>query len=110
MNSVGSTYFLVACIIVGAMSLVGLGVLFARSENIERPNLVGATTLVFCAVAVFLLWDGSRTGINIGPGVGWSAIGLSLFGFALGRVWDLILGGRDKVHHDDATLGADLAD
>src|SRR4051812_10259065 len=99
----GSTYFLVACVFVGAMALVGLGVLFVRAENIERPNLVAATTLLMSLIAIMLLWNAGKGSTNVSSGVAWSAILLSLFGFALGRVWDAILGARDKVHHDDAT-------
>jgi hypothetical protein len=106
----GSTYFLLACVIVGAMAVVGLGLLFVRAENIERPNLVAGTTLLFCAIAAALLWNASHAPRPAASSVAWSAITLSIFGFALGRVWDIILGARSKVHHDDATLGLDLSD
>jgi hypothetical protein len=106
----GSTYFLLACVVVGAMSVVGLGLLFVRAENIERRNLVAATTLTFSAIAAIVLWNASRGTEGVASAAAWSAIVLSLFGFALGRVWDVILGARSKVHHDPATLGSDLAD
>jgi hypothetical protein len=106
----GSTYYLLAWVIVGAMALVGLGLLFVRAENIERPNLVAAATLVGCLIATLMLWNAGRTGINVANGVAWGAILVSILSFFAGRIWDAILGGRDKVHHDDATLGGDLAD
>jgi hypothetical protein len=106
----GSTYFILACVIVGAMGVVGLGILFVRAENIERPNLVAGTTLAFSLFAAFLLANAASGGAAVGSATAWSAISLSIFGFVLGRVWDFILGSRDKVHHDNATLGSDLAD
>jgi hypothetical protein len=106
----GSTYFLLAWVIVAAMGVVGLGLLFVRAENIERVNLVAGTTLFFSAIAALLLWSATNSTRVAASGVAWSAIALSIFGFALGRVWDLILGARTKVHRDEATLGSDLAD
>jgi hypothetical protein len=106
----GSTYYLLACILTGAMTLVGLALLFTRAENIERTSLVSATTLIGCGIAIAILWNSHRAAADIADGVAWSAIALSIFGFVLGRVWDAILGPRDKVHHDPAVLGGDLAD
>jgi len=106
----GSTYFLVACVVVGAMTLVGLGVLFARAENIERPWLVGLCTLGGSAISAVLLWNASRMGAKASDGIAWTCIFLSIFGFFLGRLCDRLAGPRDIVRHDDATLGADLAD
>ncbi len=106
----GSTYFILACVVVGAMAVIGLGVLFVRAVNIERTTLVAGTTLVACLIAAIMLWNASAAGQRASDGVAWSAIALSIFGFSLGRIWDVVLGPRSKVHHDDATLGTDLAD
>jgi hypothetical protein len=106
----GSTYFLLAWVVVGAMALVGLGLLFVRAENIERPNLVCATTLIGCLIAALMLWNATKSSLAVSDGVAWAAIIVAFVGFGGGRLWDALLGGRDKVHHDDATLGSDLAD
>src|SRR5512133_1161811 len=106
----GSTYFLLACVVVAAMALVGLGTLFVRAENIELPNLVAACTLVGCIIAMVILAAAARTTLSVANATSWTAIVLSFMGFAAGRVWDLALGARDKLHHDSATLDADLAD
>jgi hypothetical protein len=106
----GSTYFLLAWVVVAAMGVVGLGLLFVRAENIERVNLVSGSTLLFSAIGALLLWNATRSPQGAANSVAWSAIALSIFGFGLGRVLDLILGARNKVHRDEATLGSDLAD
>jgi hypothetical protein len=110
MIAAGSTYFLLASVVVGAMALLGLGVLFARASNIERPNLVGGITLVFAALSALVLWAGGQFGLSYSDRVAWGAISLSIFGFLAARVLDYVLGARSLVHHDDATLDADLAD
>ena len=97
----------VAWIFVAAMTLVGLGLLFVQATNIERPNLVAAGTLAFCAIAAIVLLKGSAAS---GAGLMWGAIALSLFGFISFRVIDAIMGPRAKLHHDNATLDAELSD
>lgn len=106
----GSTYFLVACVIVGATALFGLGILFARSSNIERPNLVGGLTILGALGASYLLWSVSRDGLPATNATSLVAVTICVASFILGRIIDLMAGGRTKVHHDDAVLDADLAD
>lgn len=107
MNGDTSIYSNIAWIFIAAMAVVGLGLLFVRATNIERPNLVAAGTLAGCAIAALLLSRGNGAST---PGLMWGAIAICLFGFFAARVLDAILGGRTKVHHDEATLGVDLAD
>ena len=94
-------------IFVAAMTLVGLGLLFVRATNIERPNLVAAGTLGFCAIAAVVL---SRGSASSSVSLMWGAVALSVFGFLAFRVIDAIMGPREKLHHDNATLDAELSD
>lgn len=107
MNGDTSIYSNIAWIFIGAMAVVGLGLLFVRATNIERPNLVAASTLGFCAMAALLVAKGSQPS---GPVMMWGAIAICLFGFLGARVLDVLMGARKRVHHDPATLDADLAD
>lgn len=108
--NVSSPYFEVACVLTGATAVFGLGLMFVRASRIERRNLVAGFTLATSFVAMAILWNSSvdkRTGQ---AEVASSAIALDVFGFLAGWVLDRILGGRRRVHRDEATLGADLAD
>src|SRR5258708_79314 len=105
MSTENPVYFIFACVIVGSAILLGMGLLFVRAENIERRNLVAGCTLGASLLAVLLLWNSDRGGHGVPAGIAWSAIALSVFGFVVGRVLDLVLGGRRRVHRDDATLG-----
>ena len=106
----GSTYFLVACVVVGATAVFALGLLFVRASNIERPNLVAGVTFLAALSSGVLLSLESKGGIAASDSASLMAITICVAGFILGRIIDLMAGGRTKVHHDDATLDADLAD
>jgi hypothetical protein len=112
MNQQNPVLLVFAAIIVGCMAMVGLGILFARAENIERRNLVGMITLLTSGIAAFVLYDAWNSTGGIGPGLPISMIMLSIFGFLVARVIDVILGPRvpEAMEKDPATYGADLAD
>ena len=103
--------FLLACVFVGFMVLVGIFTLFVRAENIERNVLVGMLTLATSLIAVCLLVHDSHHGFPYGAPSVVAICLLALFGFFLGRILDLILG--PQLHSSEtreATLGVDLAD
>jgi hypothetical protein len=105
-----SPYYILACIIVGVMTLFSLGLLFVRAENIERRNFVGAASLATTIIAMTMLWNDARNGQNADPNAAWWAMAVSLSGFFVGRIVDLVLGGRRTAHDVDPTLGSDLSD
>jgi hypothetical protein len=91
--------------------VLGIGIMFSNSTNIERPTLVGASTMLGGLAIAFFMW---RTQIADGP-FGWDQI----FGFVLvallffggGRLLDFVLGpvplNREA---DEDTMGAHLSD
>jgi amino acid transporter len=105
------TEFILACVLVGCMALMGLALLFVRAEHIERNWLVGLSTIVAVAISAFMLYSfwayaGGRTSRQLVP-----IVLLSVLGFGVGWLIDYLLGGRRRAHSTtDATLGADLAD
>ncbi|MGV3616971.1 MAG: hypothetical protein ACO1SV_16715 [Fimbriimonas sp.] len=91
---------------VAVIGLFGVGLMFVRAENIERNYLVGGLTVVTAGVAGAML-AGLAPSAQTTPAL--ISISLvSVLGFVIGRVIDMILGPRD--HTDEATLGADLSD
>jgi len=105
-----SPYYVVAIVVVCCMTLFGLGLMFVRAENIERRNFVAATTLVTTFIAGVMLWNDGRTGQSASSEAAWYAMGVSISGFFIGRVIDLLMGGRRNAHDVDPTLGSDLSD
>jgi hypothetical protein len=107
-----STYFTLASIMVAVMILFGLGVLFVRAAKIERNLMVGLFTIGTSLIAAFILRSQIGHTDLFTPGQMWSVMLLSVFGFAVGLVYDRIAGPRPMPSRDEreATLGADLAD
>lgn len=100
-----------AWVVIGSAALFGIGVLYSRSTNIERTNLVGALTLVGAVISAFML---RRTEVRGGPTswgqtIGIVAIAWCFFFFA--RLLDYYLG-PVKVDReaDEDTMGAHLSD
>jgi hypothetical protein len=98
----------IACIAIGCISLVGLGVLFVKATNIERRWLVAGSTLVGCAFALYLMIEDMQfvPGRELPTGI--AAIAISLIGFFAGRAMDASLGGQTP--DPSAGFHPDLAD
>lgn len=99
----------IASVIIACVGLGSMGVLFVRATNIERRWLVSATTLVFSALALYLLVEDTMfvPGREIPTGI--AAITISILGFFIGRAIDAGLGAREY-QGDPGTYYADLAD
>src|SRR5690349_972989 len=100
-----------AALALGVFTLLGLGLLFARATNIERPAMVGGATLLGCLLGMVLLWLVYREG---GPYNWWQAvvvIALPVLTFGLSRVIDRMLGDKElDPESDEKTYGAHLSD
>lgn len=98
-------------ITISMMTLFGLGILFSRAENIERPALVGGLTLAGCVIVTVLL---TRTVASGGPYNWWQMFGYFLITLAFygwGRLMDYIMGPVPVDREaDEATMGAHLSD
>ncbi len=102
---------LLATIFVVLVGTFGTFLAFARPENIERPYMVGLLTTITSMVAGWLLWIEWRQGTPDHHGIAVAYAAFALFGFALGRGIDLVMGPRrGSADERQATLGADLAD
>lgn len=96
---------------VGVFLLLGLGLLYSRATNIERPALVGGLTLVGALVSAILMY---RVYLQGGPYSWAHTLGIGLLGlvfFGWGRVTDYVLGPTPiNREQDEATFGAHLSD
>ncbi len=103
--------FILTCVFVGCVALLGALTLFVRAENIERNGLVGSLTLATSLIAMALLEHDWSVNFPYGAGTLISICLLAIFGFALGRFLDYILGPREhSADSREATIGADLAE
>lgn len=96
---------------IGAVMLLGLGLLYARATNIERPILVGGLTLLGGLVSAGVM---ERT-VMLGGPYSWAhTFGIVLIGvlfFAWGWFADYAMGQpRIDPEADEATLGAHVSD
>jgi hypothetical protein len=100
-----------AAVIVGCVTLMGVGVFFVRASNIERRGMVAAVTLIACAVSIYLLLIAPRVPAREVPTAA-AAVAISILGFVAARVIDFALGPRiiPTTGRDPATYDADLAD
>ena len=111
MLGLASIWTNLAAVIVGCVTLLGVGVRFVRATNIERRAMVSLTTLVCCAIAVYLLVLAPRVP-DREVGLAAAAAVISVLGFVFARVIDFALGPRPlrMVPRDPATYDGDLAD
>jgi len=96
-------------VFIGASILVGLCVLFARSENIERPFVVAAMTVSGSLLAVILMDHFSHVG-RFGLGDLLMVCVVAASGFFFGRLLDRLMGPRQLEFVDVEMVGTDLAD
>jgi len=103
---------LLATLFVALVTMFGVLLMFARTENIERPFMVGLFTTGTALLAGWLLWlewQQAATTSSSGTAIAFALFSVS--GFALGRAVDVIMGPRThSAEERQATLGAELAD
>ena len=100
----------IAAIVIGCVFMLGIGLLFVRASNIERRSLVATITLMFNVVAMYLLVVDAERYPGRELSGAFAAIGISLLGFAVGRIIDNSLGARPTGFRRDRTYDGDLAD
>jgi hypothetical protein len=100
----------IAAIVIGCVFLLGIGLLFVRASNIERRSLVATVTLMFNVVAMYLLVVNTSLYPGREVAAAFGAIGISILGFAVGRILDLSLGERPSSLRRDRPYDGDLAD
>jgi len=93
------------------MFLFGVGIVLSNGENIERPLLVGALTMLGAGAVAFLM---ARTQSLNGPFSWWQIVGfimVALVFYGWGRLIDYALGPvRLNREADEETMGAHLSD
>jgi hypothetical protein len=105
MEPANPVYLVLAVVFILFVGLVGAGILFAPPSNIERTLMVGGATLFTAIVAgLIVALPGSPAS---GPALV-SACLLSVMGYVVGRVIDVIRG--PEIHVEVTQIDADLAD
>lgn len=102
----------IAAIVIGCVTLLGIGVLFQRSTAIERRSLVATVTLMVNFLALYMLvTDAHDFPMRAVPTAIASAV-MSVLGLLIGRAIDDNLNARQESsrRRDPGTYGGDLAD
>jgi hypothetical protein len=90
--------------------LAGLFVLFARSENIERPFVVGALTMSSSLIAMIMLDHLRRIDYRFHFTDLLGVCVVASLGFLIGRILDRLLGPKMGLLGSGEGPDADLAD
>ncbi len=108
-TNVDSTWYIVTVVFVAFVGLFGMGIMFARSSNIERNGLVGSLTVLSSLIAAGMLYAAWRAPTTLFWLVMIALV--STMGYFLGRGIDMLLGGKGPSDENrKGTLGADLSD